>query len=124
MFERWGTAVVRHPVRVILAWLVVVIGLGGLGYLVLGPEGAAAVSGQNETDFLPDKYESVQAARFAEKAFPSGVVEGATAVLVLSRVDGAALDPTDQAKGREVIGGLGGAGVRGVSPPSLSPTRR
>ncbi|GAA4172499.1 hypothetical protein GCM10022251_69260 [Phytohabitans flavus] len=124
MFERWGTAVVRHPVRVILAWLVVVIGLGGLGYLVLGPEGAAAVSGQNETDFLPDKYESVQAARFAEKAFPSGVVEGATAVLVLSRVDGAALDPTDQAKGREVIGGLGGAGVRGVSPPSLSPNAK
>ncbi|GAA4443205.1 MMPL family transporter [Phytohabitans houttuyneae] len=121
MFERWGTAVVRHPVRVILAWLVVVMGLGGVGYLVLGPEGAAAVAGQNETDFLPDKYESVKAARFAEKAFPSVDGDGATAVLVLSRVDGAPLAPADQAKGREVVEGLGGAGVRGVDGPSLSP---
>jgi putative drug exporter of the RND superfamily len=121
VFERWGTAVVQHPVRVILAWLVVVIGLGGLGYVVLGPEGAAAVSGQNETDFLPDRYESVRAARFAAEAFPSDVDDGATAVLVLSRVDGASLDPADQTDGRDVVAALGGAGVRAVSDPSLSP---
>ncbi|MFC6016731.1 MMPL family transporter [Plantactinospora solaniradicis] len=121
MFERWGSAVVRHPVRVIVTWLVVVMGLGGLGYLVLGPEGPAAVSGQNETDFLPESYESVRAARFAEQAFPSDAEDGATAVLVLSRVDGAALGPADQAEGREAVAGLGGAGVRGVGAPSLSP---
>jgi putative drug exporter of the RND superfamily len=121
VFERWGTAVVRHPVRVIVAWLVVVMGLGGLGFAVLGPEGAAAVSGQNETDFLPDEYESVRAARFAEKAFPSSAPEGATAVLVLSRVDGAPMAPGDQVEGREVVAALGGPGVRDVSEPSLSP---
>jgi len=121
VFERWGTAVVRHPVRVILAWVVVVMGLGGLGLAVLGPEGPAAVAGQNETDFLPDEYESVRAAKFAAKAFPSEVEDGATAVLVLSRSDGAPLAPADQSKAREVVGGLGGNGVRGVSEPSLSP---
>ncbi|MDW5326682.1 MMPL family transporter [Plantactinospora sp. KLBMP9567] len=121
MFERWGSAVVRHPVRVIATWLVLVMGLGGLGYLVLGPEGVAAVAGQNEADFLPERYESVQAARFAERAFPSDEREGASAVLVLSRADGAALGADDQSSGRDVVAGLGGAGVRGVSEPTLSP---
>ncbi|MEO3924236.1 MMPL family transporter [Micromonosporaceae bacterium B7E4] len=121
MFERWGSAVVRHPVRVIATWLVLVMGLGGLGYLVLGPEGVAAVAGQNEADFLPERYESVQAARFAERAFPSDGPEGASAVLVLSRADGAALGADDQASGRDVVAGLGGAGVRGISEPMLSP---
>jgi RND superfamily putative drug exporter len=63
----------------------------------------------------------VRAARFAEKAFPSDVDGRATAVLVLSRVDGAPLDAADRAEGREVVEDLGGEGVRGVSEPSLSP---
>ena len=74
MFERWGSAVVRHPVRVILAWVVAVVALGGLSFAVLGEEGAAAVSGSNE-DFLPDHYESAQAMELADKAPTPAVVK-------------------------------------------------
>jgi putative drug exporter of the RND superfamily len=104
VFERLGGAVVRHPVRVILAWVVAVIALGGLSFAVLGPDGPAAVQGSNEADFLPDSYESAQAQKLADKAFPQPDKAGATAVLVLSRVDGAALGAADREKAGETGG--------------------
>lgn len=129
MFERWGTAVVRHPARVILAWLVAVIALGGLSFAVLGEDGPAAVMGTNEADFLPGSYESAQAAKVAERAFPTGEDIGATAVLVLSRADGAALSATDQAKVAELVAALDSARIAGVrtvatSAQAVSPNGR
>ncbi|MEJ3749332.1 MMPL family transporter [Actinomycetes bacterium KLBMP 9797] len=116
MYEK----VVRHPVRVILAWVVAVIALGGLSFAVLGVDGPAAVEGSNEAEFLPDHYESAQAARLAEKAFPQPDEGGATAVLVLSRADGAVLDPADRAKATDVVATLRATGVAVAAGP-LSP---
>ncbi|MEH1123067.1 MMPL family transporter [Micromonospora sp. CPCC 206061] len=121
MFERLGGAVVRHPVRVILAWLVAVIALGGLSFAVLGPDGPAAVEGSNEADFLPDSYESAQAQKLADKAFPQADKAGATAILVLSRVDGAALGAADREKAGELVAALDGARVAGVEGLATSP---
>jgi putative drug exporter of the RND superfamily len=115
--------VVRHPVRVILAWLVAVIALGGLSLAVLGPDGPAAVEGSSEADFLPDSYESAKAAKLAERAFPEADSGGATAVLVLSRLDGAALSQADQAAAGEVVSALRATGVA-IEPGPLSPNGR
>ncbi|MEV0715757.1 MMPL family transporter [Asanoa sp. NPDC050611] len=116
--------VVRHPVRVLLIWLVAVIALGGLSFAVLGPDGPAAVEGSNEAEFLPDNYESAQAARLAERAFPEADAAGATAMLVLSRTDGRPLSRADQDKAGEVAAGLAAAGIPGVdavTPGAVSP---
>ncbi|WP_345541995.1 MMPL family transporter [Phytohabitans rumicis] len=121
---RWGSAVVRHPVRVILAWVVAVVALGGLSFAVLGEEGPAAVSGSNEADFLPDHYESAQAMKLAEKAFPTGDDGGGSAVLVLSRADGAVLDGRDRAKAAEVVQALSDARVAGVREVATSDAAR
>lgn len=121
MFERLGGAVVRHPVRVILVWVVAVIALGGLSFAVLGPDGPAAVEGSNEADFLPDGYESAHSQKLADKAFPQPDGVGATAVLVLSRVDGAALGAADREKAGNLVAALDGARVAGVEGLATSP---
>src|SRR2546423_405589 len=66
MFTRLGRAVVRHPVRVLVLWLVVIAGLIVGGGAILGPDGTGAVTDTKPTDFLPSRYESVQAAKDGE----------------------------------------------------------
>ncbi|MEH1017296.1 MMPL family transporter [Micromonospora sp. CPCC 206060] len=129
MFERWGSAVVRRPVRVIVAWLVAVMALGGASFAVLGVDGPAAVMGGNQADFLPGSYESAKAAKTAERAFPTPDDVGATAVLVLSRADGTALTPADQTRTARVVEALDAARITGVktvvtSPQAFSPNGR
>ncbi|MBO4206474.1 MMPL family transporter [Micromonospora echinofusca] len=129
MFERWGAAVVRRPVRVIVVWLVAVLALGGASFAVLGVDGPAAVMGGNQADFLPGHYESARAAALAERAFPAPDDGGASAVLVLSRSDGAALTPADRTRVAEVVTALDEARIAGVrtvgtSPQALSPNGR
>jgi len=60
MFKSVGRVVGHHPVRVILAWVAIVLGIACLAAAVVGNSSSTS---QQQTDFLPSKYESVQAAK-------------------------------------------------------------
>jgi RND superfamily putative drug exporter len=127
MFTRLGRAVVRHPVRVLVLWLVVIAGLIVGGGAILGPDGTGAVTDTKQTDFLPSRYESVQAAKIADRAF--GGQDAGTALLVFHRADGGPLTGDDVRTAGTVVDRLAAAKVRGVktiatSPDSVSPNRK
>src|SRR5262245_32284651 len=127
MFTRLGHAVVRHPVRVLLAWLLAVAALIVGGGAILGPEGSGAVTDTNQTDFLPSRYESVRAAHIADRAF--GGQDAGSALLVFHRADGGPLTAGDVQAAGTVVDRLAAAKVRGVrsiatSPGSVSPNRK
>lgn len=64
MFGALGRAVVRHPVRVILAWVVISVAV-----VAFSPR-LTDIINADETSFLPDSYESVQAQELAETVSP------------------------------------------------------
>ena len=82
MFRSIGRGVGRHPVLVILAWTTLIIGIATVAAFVVGKNSATS---QQQTDFLPSKYESVQAAQLSARYFPQP--SGARATLVVTRAD-------------------------------------
>ncbi|WUH97513.1 MMPL family transporter [Spirillospora sp. NBC_00431] len=88
MFAGLARFVVRHPWWTIGAWLVAAILI-----IALSPK-LATESDQGE--FLPSKYESVQAAEVAEDAFPDQA--DASALIIVQRGDGGKITPADSAK--------------------------
>jgi putative drug exporter of the RND superfamily len=89
MFERLGRFVVYRRWWVIAAWLVAAVALGAFA-----PSLSDATT-QDQADFLPDRYESVQATTLAQQAF--GQADGATGTIVVKRDDGGPLTAADQA---------------------------
>ena len=89
MFERLGRFVVRRRWWVIAAWVVAAVAIGAFA-----PSLSDATT-QDQADFLPDRYESVQATQIAQQAF--GETGGATATIVVKREDGGPLTAADQA---------------------------
>lgn len=87
MFARLGRSVVAHPWRVIAAWVLVAVGLGFFA------PGLDSITNNDQTQFLPKKYESVQATEVASRAFPQ--TTGTSAIIVVRRGDGAELTTTD-----------------------------
>jgi len=85
MFVRLGQGVVRHPWRVIAAWIVVAIAIIGLAPK-LG-------NSSNESSFLPSHYQSVQAQNLQQNAFPAAAAPGA--IVVFERTDGGKLTAAD-----------------------------
>ena len=65
MFGALGRSVVRHPVRVILAWVVISVAV-----VAFSPS-LSDITSADQGSFLPSSYESVQAIELAEKAFPA-----------------------------------------------------
>ena len=104
MFGRLARLVTARPWIVIGAWLV-----AGAAIVAFSP-GIGGVTNSDQSAFLPASAESARAAELARHAFPDA--QGATAVLVVSRADGAALTPADIA----VISRLGltAVAVRGT----------
>src|ERR1700681_1174569 len=68
MFAALGRAVVHHPWRVILVWLI-----GAVAVIALAPK---LTSTSNEASFLPGHYESIQAQDLQQSAFPQGARPG------------------------------------------------
>ncbi|MER7330321.1 MULTISPECIES: MMPL family transporter [unclassified Micromonospora] len=120
MFTTLATAVVRRPGRVIAAWLLAIAVLSGATFAVYGPEGPRADSAQ--ADFLPDRFESAQAADIAARVFPEA--DGSSAVLVVRRADGAALTAGDRARIDRLPEELRVAGVTGVAAGPVAPDGR
>ncbi|MCD6726006.1 MAG: MMPL family transporter [Solirubrobacteraceae bacterium] len=119
MFDRLARFVVRHARLTIGLWLVAAIAI-----VPFSPK-LGEVTNSDEASFLPSSYESVQAARLADRAFPEQ--SGATGVLVFQRADGGRLTAADQGRLASVAQGISGAGidrVRGVRTGAASPDGR
>ncbi|HEX3296297.1 MAG TPA: MMPL family transporter [Nocardioides sp.] len=98
MFKSVGRVVGHHPVRVILAWVAIVLGIACLAAAVVGNSSSTS---QQQTDFLPSKYESVQAAKLAARYFPQPA--GAQATLVVTRADHRQLSDADLRTASQLI---------------------
>ena len=82
MFAAVGRFVVRHPVWVIVAWVVAAVGVIGFAPTLTATTDEAA--------FLPSHYESIRAAQLQQQAFPQAATPAA--IIVFERRDGAAAD--------------------------------
>ncbi|GAA1838854.1 MMPL family transporter [Actinomadura bangladeshensis] len=96
MFARLARFVVRHPWWTIVAWLVAAVVI-----IAFSPK---LTTESDQGDFLPSKYESVQAMKIAEKAFPQQ--EDTSSLIVVKRSDGKPLTAEDTAKVTEAAKSL------------------
>jgi RND superfamily putative drug exporter len=120
VFAALGRLVVRNPVKVILAWVVVSVAV-----VAFSPR-LTDIINADQTSFLPDTYESVQAQELAEQAFPQA--SAATVIGVVKRSDGAPLGEADVGRVQQLAGQLGGAGIERLAaaqtgPQAVSPNR-
>ncbi|MFD7537281.1 MMPL family transporter [Streptomyces sp. NPDC059819] len=88
MFKALGRFVVGHRWLVIIGWLIA-------GAAVIGYAPSLATT-TDQAEFLPKHYESIQAQKIQEKAFPKGF--SPSAIVVFMREDGKALDKADSAE--------------------------
>ncbi|GAA4698063.1 MMPL family transporter [Nocardioides conyzicola] len=98
MFAFLGRLASRRPWFVILGWVVFAALV-----IAFAPKLTAT---QDQSDFLPKHYESIQAANLQEDAFPDQTQ--VSAIIVFSREDGKALTDADSAEIEKVVNGLNG----------------
>jgi RND superfamily putative drug exporter len=75
----------------------------------------------NQQDFLPSKYESVQAGKLADRAFPSGDQRLSREAIVVKRADGQALTAADQQKIGATAQALQAKHIKGVYQVGTDP---
>src|ERR1700722_16004463 len=105
MFAALGRAVVQHPWRVIVVWLI-----GAVAVIALAPK---LTSTSDEASFLPSHYESIQAQDLQQSAFPQAATPAA--IIVFERSDGVALTAADSTKVTAIGAALTSAHVSHVS---------
>ena len=113
MFGWLGRTVVRHPWWTIVAWLV-----AAAAVIALAPK---LDTHSNQQDFLPTKYESVQAGKLADQAFPSGSQTASNEMMVVKRSDGQQLTPADQQKIASTAASLQAAHIPNVTQVQTGP---
>ncbi|QXJ25139.1 MMPL family transporter [Actinomadura graeca] len=116
MFGGLARFVVRRRWWVIAAWVVAAVLLTGFA-----PRFKAS---SEQTDFLPGSYESVRAFDLTREAFPQ--TRGQNAIVAVTRSDGGALTPADQAVTARLARTLEDERPRGVQqvlPGPVSPNR-
>jgi putative drug exporter of the RND superfamily len=121
VFARLARFVVHNPWKVIAAWV-----LAAIAVVAFAPT-LGDVTNRDQTSFLPDSYESMQAQQVAETAF--GQTNDATASIVVKRTDGQPLSATDQAKVAEIATAITNAKIErvtgaGTGPQALSPNKQ
>ncbi|MEU0335180.1 MMPL family transporter [Streptomyces sp. NPDC006193] len=97
MFRRIGSAVVRHPIWTIVAWLIAAVAI-----VATAP---TLPSNSDESSFLPKSYESIKAAGIQQKAFPSAFTP--SAIALYQRTDGGKLTAADQKDVARITSELG-----------------
>jgi putative drug exporter of the RND superfamily len=113
VFAALGRSVVRHPLRVILAWVVISVAV-----VAFSPR-LTDIINADQTSFLPDSYESVQAQELAETAFPQA--SAATVIGVVKRADGGPLTEADVQRVQQLAAELAGAGIDRVAAAQTAP---
>ena len=97
VFKALGRLVARFPWFVIAAWVVVAV--------IVAAFAPALQTTSEESEFLPDHYESVQAIELQAEKFPGAT--SPAAIIVFEREDGEPLTEADQAEVTRVAEGLG-----------------
>lgn len=97
MFKALGRLVSRFPWFVIAAWVVVAV--------IVAAFAPALQTTSEESEFLPDHYESVQAIELQAEKFPGAT--SPAAIIVFEREDGEPLTEADQAEVTRVAEELG-----------------
>jgi putative drug exporter of the RND superfamily len=120
VFRALGRFVVRNPLKVILAWVVVSVAV-----VTFSPR-LTDIINADQTSFLPDSYESVQAQQLATEAFPQA--SGSTVIGVVKRADGGPLTDADVKRTQQLAQQLSAAGIDRVAaaqtaPQAVSPNR-
>ena len=120
MFAALGRVVVRNPLKVILAWVVVSVAV-----VAFSPR-LTDIINADQTSFLPDSYESVQAQQLATQAFPQA--SGSTVIGVVKRADGGPLTDADVQRTQQLAQQLSRAGIDRLAaaqtaPQAVSPNR-
>jgi RND superfamily putative drug exporter len=98
VFAFLGRLASRRPWWIIAAWIVFAVAV-----IAFAPKLTAT---QDQSDFLPDHYESIKAADLQSEAFPQATQVGA--IIVFSREDGEPLTAADSAEVEKVVTGLNG----------------
>ncbi|MGW0960001.1 MMPL family transporter [Streptomyces gelaticus] len=88
MFSALGRFVVGHRWLVIISWLI-----AGAAVIATAP---ALTTTSDQAEFLPKQYESIQAQKIQQKAFPKGF--SPSAIVVFTRKDGKPLQEADSAR--------------------------
>lgn len=111
MFARLGRMVAHHPWRVIGVWIIAAIAV-----IALAPKLASTA---DESSFLPSHYESIQAQKLQESAFPQHAAPAA--IIVLERGDEGALTAADSSTVTQIAGKLKAAAVPDVTSLDVGP---
>lgn len=120
MFGKLAQFVVYNPWKVIAAWVIAAVAV------VMFAPTLNDVLNREQSGFLPDTYESVQAQHLAKESFAKS--DDATGTIVLKRDDGAPLSQADQDKITALATTLNSAGIDRVvsvttGPQALSPNK-
>jgi len=116
VFAPLGRVVVRHPIWVVVAWVVLTVVVVGAA-----PRLTAVT---DEASFLPAHHESIRAAELQRSAFPQAATPAA--LIVFTRRDGAPLTDDDAATVAAIGQRLAGQRIRDVvalAPTPPSPNR-
>ncbi|GEM33672.1 putative membrane protein [Nocardia neocaledoniensis NBRC 108232] len=111
MFARLGRVVVHHPWKVIGLWVIAIVAV-----LSTAP---ALTATTDQSAFLPSHYESIQAMKLQEQAFPQSAAPAALIVAV--RADGSPLTEADSATVSAVAAALTGRNIKGVTGIQATP---
>jgi len=121
LFTWIARVVVRRPLLTIAAWVIAAVVI-----VMLAP---SLRTSSEQSSFLPDHYESIQAMNLAQQAFGRAQAGGATGVLVVKRADDDALTAADQARVGQVARDLASRRIDRVAsvvtgPQALAPNRQ
>jgi RND superfamily putative drug exporter len=111
VFAGIGRAVVRHPVWVIIAWVVAAAAIIGFA--------PKLQSTSDEASFLPTHYESIQAMDLQQKAFPQAATPAA--IIVFERADGGKLTANDSGNVASVAQSLSAQHISDVTAVQAAP---
>jgi RND superfamily putative drug exporter len=104
MLNKLGEFIAKNRWWVIGVWVVVAVVI-----TAFAPK-LSSVTSSDQTSFLPSKYESVQAQKIAEKAFPQSKDD--VEILLIKHADGSRLQPTDIGKIQYLAAGLQVEGLK------------
>jgi len=106
MLNKLGSFITKNRWWVIAAWVVVTVAISAFAPKL------SSVTSSDQTSFLPSKYESVQAQKIGEQAFPQSKDD--TEILLVQRQDGGKLTASDKADIQKLAENLEAAHINKV----------